>query len=292
MPRYRADYRTLFWALVLFPMLPAIGLTWPNALGWLVVPALYLSYCAGVLTHNFIHVPVFTNRWANHVYGAWLSIFYGCPIAFWIPTHLENHHRFLDGPEDATRTTRLSQRHTLYQAIRYSLACARWQRPLIAAYVRRAHAARGRSWVSLRDQGLALFGAHAGVLALAVWCHGLALGTLCYALSFGLPALLAPPLMQFTNYVQHIHCDPASPDDHSRDFVSPLANWFVFDNGYHGIHHERPSVHWSRYAELHRARAPRVHASLQQHNLLSFCLEHYLLGPLRQRRSAPRPREA
>jgi fatty acid desaturase len=93
-----------------------------------------------------------------------------------------------------------------------------------------------------------------------------------------LPALLAPTFMLFTNYIQHVHCDPTSPDRHSRNFVSPSANWLTFDNGYHTVHHDRPSVHWSQYASLHAARAASLHPSLNRHSVLSFCLETYVLG--------------
>lgn len=281
LPRYASDYRTLLWALVLFPLVPALGYAASSslsvALPWLVPLALYTSYCSGVLTHNHTHVPVFTRRRMNDAYSAWLSIFYGCPVAMWIPTHLENHHRYLEGPEDVTRTSRKSLKHDLYQALVYSAACANWQRPLISSYVRRAYARRGRHWAALRNQSLALAGAHAAMLALALWLQGAA-GLLTYALWFGLPALLAPTFMFFTNYIQHVHCDPTSADQHSRNFVSRTANWFVFDNGYHTVHHDRPSVHWSRYAELHRERAATIHPSLNQHSVFSFCLQSYLLS--------------
>jgi fatty acid desaturase len=288
LPRYTSDYRTLFWALALFPSVPLIGYTWPGAAPWLLLPALYLSYCTGVLAHNHVHVPVFSGRGVNAAYAAWLSIFYGCPVAFWVPTHLENHHRFLDGPEDVTRTTRRSRTHVLSQAIVYSLACAHWQRPLIESYVRRAHARRGRHWQALRDQGAALVLAHGGMLALAIGLHGLTRGGFTYALSLGLPALLAPTFMMFTNYIQHVHCDPGSRDNHSRNFVSAVSNWFVFDAGYHTVHHQRPSLHWSRYAELHRAQEGRIHPSLNEHSVLWFCLKNYLGGALSPRlRSQP-----
>jgi fatty acid desaturase len=278
LPRYKSDYRTLFWALVLFPLLPALGIAWPTALPWLVPLSLYTSYCAGVLTHNHVHVPVFRARAANLLYGMWLSIFYGCPIAFWIPTRLEHHHQHVDGPEDVTRTRRRSVKHNLWQALAYTASCGRWQWPQIREYVRRVYDRRGREWVALRAQVLALGLVHAGVLALAVTLHGAALGTLCYALSFGVPALLAPNFMLFTNYIQHVHCDPASADNHSRNFVSRFANWFVFEAGYHTVHHERPSTHWSRYPELHRERAPSIAPALQASSVLSFCVENYLLG--------------
>src|SRR5690606_9031586 len=134
LPRYTSDYRTLLWALLFFPLVPALGYAWPRALPWLLPVALYTSYCSGVLTHNHVHVPVFRSRRANSLSAAWLSIFYGCPIATWIPTHLENHHRFVDGPEDVTRTSRRSAKHSAWQALVYTASCAHWQRPLIASY--------------------------------------------------------------------------------------------------------------------------------------------------------------
>lgn len=282
LPRYTSDYRTLLWALVLFPLVPALGYAMPAALPWLVPLALYTSYCSGVLTHNHTHVPVFERRRLNEAYSVWLSIFYGCPVAAWIPTHLENHHRYLDGPEDVTRTSRRSVKHNLFQALAYSAACANWQRPLIASYVRRAYARRGRHWAALRNQGVALVTVHGAMLGLALWLWG-APGLVTYGLSFGVPALLAPTFMLFTNYIQHVHCDPTSTDQHSRNFVSPTANWLTFDNGYHTVHHDRPSVHWSQYAALHRARAARIHPSLNRHSVLSFCLETYVLGPFSAR---------
>jgi fatty acid desaturase len=290
LPRYKSDYRTLFWALLLFPLLPALGLAWPRALPWLIPLSLYTSYCSGVLTHNHVHVPVFRSPRANALYGVWLSIFYGCPIAFWIPTHLEHHHRHVDGPEDVTRTRRRSLKHNLWQAIAYTASCARWQWPLIGDYVRRARDGRGRAWAALRAQTLALAAAHACVLALAVQLHGAGSGLLCYGISFGLPALLAPNFMLFTNYIQHVHCDATSADNHSRNFVSRVANWFVFEAGYHTVHHERPATHWSRYPELHRERSASIAPSLQAHSVLSFCLENYLLGAFAPRfRTRPIP---
>lgn len=283
LPRYKSDYRTLFWALVLFPLLPALGLAWPRALPWLIPFTLYLSYCSGVLTHNHVHVPVFRSHGANALYGMWLSIFYGCPIAVWIPTHLEHHHRHVDGPEDVTRTRRRSVQHNLWQAIAYTACCGVWQWPQITEYAGRVRARRGREWAALRNQTLALVLAHVGVLALAVTLRGPAVGTLCYALGLGLPALLAPNFMLFTNYIQHVHCDPTSADNHSRNFVSGFANWFLFDAGYHTVHHERPSTHWSRYAALHRERAASISPSLQAHSVLSFCAQNYLLGPIAAR---------
>jgi hypothetical protein len=84
--------------------------------------------------------------------------------------------------------------------------------------------------------------------------------------------------MMFTNYIQHVHCDPWSPHNHSRNFVSKVSNWFVFQAGYHTVHHENPGTHWSKYPELHAARAHLIAPELNEHSISWFCIKNYLLG--------------
>lgn len=281
-PRFDSDYRILLWAFVLFPLLPALSYARPSLLFWLLPAQLYVSYCAGVFTHNQVHCKLFPGPRANLAYASWLSIFYGCPIAAWIPTHLLNHHRFPNRERDVTRTDRLSPQHNLWQALRYSVLCGTWQAPLVLEYARRARQRQDRAWRELRTQLGVLVLAHAGALALALALHGAALGSLVYLLAVG-PAWIAPHLMFFTNYIQHVHCDPQSPDNYCRNFVSPFANWLIFQNGYHTVHHEQPNLHWSQYPALHAARAARIHPSLNQRSLLGFCIANYVLRPLTAR---------
>jgi beta-carotene hydroxylase len=282
LPRFREDYRSLFWAFVLFPSVPLIALLDPSLAPWLLVPSLYLAYCAGVLAHNHNHCPTFRGARANAFYSAWLSVFYGCPLFVWIPTHNRNHHRYLNGEGDATRTTRHSAKNTLFSALTYPLASSRWQWPAIASYVRDARRDSPRRFRSVVLESAALAVAQLGLLALAIALHGPGVGGLTYALAAGVPALLSPSFMMFTNYVQHVDCDPASPDDHSRNFVSPLWNWFVFDAGYHTVHHEHPGTHWSRYAALHRERASRIDPRLNQPSVFAYCFSSYVLGAFRR----------
>jgi len=102
-----------------------------------------------------------------------------------------------------------------------------------------------------------------------------------------LPALMGTYFMMFTNYLQHVGCDPTSPDNHSRNFTSPVHNWFVFDNGLHTVHHEHPGVHWSRYRALHEQRAARIRPELNQNSLLGYVFKTYVLGALRGRVERP-----
>jgi len=279
-PRFKADYRALVWALLLFPLAPLASYLVPRLWPWLLPLELYLAYCSGVLAHNQVHLAMFENRRINAWYSAWLSLFYGCPIHCWLPTHVVNHHRYANTARDTTRTHRLSSEHNLWQALRYTAACGAWQLPVVLEYAKRTRHGRGRRWSELRLQALVLLFGQAGFLALGLWLHGPLLGTLLYAGAFLLPALLAPSFMFFTSYIQHVDCNAASPDDHSRNFVSPVANWLVFEAGYHTVHHEHPTAHWSEYPALHRARAARIHPSLNVPSLFWFCVENYVLRGL------------
>src|ERR1051325_2531309 len=95
--RFREDWRTLFWAFGLMPLVPALAYLRPALAPWLVPLALYASYCSGVLAHNQNHSPTFVGRRANAAFSAWLSVFYGFPLFAWVPTHNQNHHRYLNG---------------------------------------------------------------------------------------------------------------------------------------------------------------------------------------------------
>jgi len=229
-----------------------------------------------VLSHNHNHCPVFTSRRANLVYGAYLSFFYGFPSFAWVPTHNQNHHRYLNGEGDATRTSRHAANDGVLAALSYPLASGRFQSPLVLAYARdafRNHPTRARRIVV--ETAAVLLG-HTAALSLFVRLHGWALGGLAYALAVGLPALLGTYWMMLTNYLQHVGCQPGSEHDHSRNFVSPFWNWFVFDNGLHTVHHQYPGVHWSRYRALHDEAHALISPELNHGSILGYAARRYL----------------
>jgi beta-carotene hydroxylase len=284
--RFVEDRRTLLWAFVLFPLGPALALWRPSLLPWLVPLLLYCSYLSGVLTHNHNHCAVFQHRAANTAYSAWLSVFYGFPTFSWIPTHNQNHHRFRNGDGDMTATSRHAATDGLLAALTYPLASSRYQLPALIGFVRAAFRTRSGRASRIVLEGAALLAGHALVALFAVYLHGLALGALVYGVALGLPALLGTYWMMLTNYLQHVGCDAASPDNHSRNFVSPFWNWFVFDNGYHTVHHEQPGQHWSRYRALHHARAAQIAPELSSGTLLGFMLSRYFSRAGARARSA------
>jgi beta-carotene hydroxylase len=290
MLRHAADYRTLFWALVLFPLVPLLEYARPSTAPWLLPVNLYLAYSAGVLTHNHNHRAVFMHRRLNAAYSVWLSVFYGAPIFTWIPTHNQNHHRHTNGPLDDTRTWRYSNANTFFEAVTYPLVSTRFQLPAIVQYLRRTRRRHPDRLPWLMAQVAAIPLAHAVLFALAMRLRGWGWqGAETYFVAFGLPALFAPWALMFTNYVQHVHCDPLSEHNHSRNFVDPLVNWFLFDAGYHTVHHDAPGTHWSQLKSLHEHRLGQIDPRLNEHSIFSFCLKTYVFRPLRDGfRAAPR----
>ncbi|HEY6081312.1 MAG TPA: fatty acid desaturase, partial [Polyangiaceae bacterium] len=152
------------------------------------------------------------------------------------------------------------------------------QLPLVFGYVARAFRDRLPQRWRVGLETTLLVAGHALAAWLAVWLHGGRLGGVVYVLAIGLPAALASYWMMLTNYLQHVGCDSRSSDAHSRNFVSPFWNWFVFDNGFHTVHHQHPGLHWSRYRQLHRLIAPRIDPALNQRFIPSYMLRRYVLG--------------
>jgi beta-carotene hydroxylase len=276
--RFIADRRTLFWSLFLFPALPALAYARPALAPWLLPLSLYLAYCSGVLAHYHNHAPVFRSKRLNSLYSAWLSFFYGCPLFVWIPTHNQNHHRYLDGPGDATRTSELAETDSLWAVLTYPTRSAIAQRPAILRYARDARAHHPARFRQIILECATVVLGHAAAAGLAFALYGVAAGALLYLCALGVPALSASWSMMFTNYLQHVGCDHSSADDHSRNFVSRFMNWFVFEAGYHTVHHEHPGTHWSAYPALHAARAARIAPDLNDGTLFGFFARRYLLN--------------
>jgi beta-carotene hydroxylase len=274
--KYAADWRTVLWAFGLFPAVTLAMLVWPRAMLWLWPLALYDAFCAGVLAHNQNHCPTFQGRRANAFYSSWISVFYGYPIFVWGPTHNRNHHHFLNRPGDATITWRYSRRNTLLAGLGYVFVSPYFQRGVIGRFLHSARAISPRLYRQIQVQRAAFVAGHLGLLLLAVLLHG-SMGLVVYLLAVALPTAVGMGFMMFVNFIQHVDCDPWSPLDHSRNFTARLENWFLFNNGLHTAHHERPGLHWSLVPALDARLAPGIHPDLRRPSLFGFIARTYLL---------------
>ncbi len=278
--RDASDRRTLLWAFVLFPLVMALGYARPQWLLGSLPAGLYVGFCAGIFAHNHNHCPTFHRRRANTLFGIWLSVFYGHPVFAWIPTHNNNHHKYKNGPGDATITWRYSKRNTWLAASTYFFVSAYWQSPLIRAFVARARTDSPRLYRRIVLETFTVRAAHALLFAAAVVLDGLRTGVLVYIATFGAAAAGGLWGTMFMNYIQHVDCDPASAHDHSRNFVSKLGNYLAFNNGFHTAHHEHPGAHWSLLPALHARMAGAIHPELCQRSIIGFCVRTYGLGSI------------
>ena len=277
-PRIRADWRAVLWVFGLMPAAAAVQYARPALAGWMLPVSMYLAYAAGVLAHNHNHVRVFHGRRANALYASALSFFYGYPTFAWIPTHNENHHRYVNREGDATATWRQTRANTAWTAFAYFFYSAAWQAPIIGAYLARVRRRSTKAWLWLLGQYVVVFGGHLAALALAVRLHGVRTGSFVYVSALGIPALGALWGLMFTNYVQHVDCDETSAWNHSRNFVSRWMNFLVFDNGFHTVHHQRANLHWSEARAAHDAVAHRIDPRLCENDIASYCWKTYVLG--------------
>lgn len=279
LPRRVEDYRTLLWTLVLTPAVVIAHFVRPE-LGLVLLPvSCYFAIATGVIAHNHMHRPTLRAKWANELFSGWISIFYGYPVFAWLPTHNLNHHKLVNRRGDATITWRYTNKHNVFVAASYFFVSAYFQTTWIKDYVREAKRNRPDVFRRIALQYVCTYSAHAAGLALAIVLHGSSQGLRIWTFSMGLPAFAALWTIMLFNYCQHVHADPWSLHDHSRNFESKLLNFLLFGNGYHTVHHEQPSLHWADAGRAHAKLRPLIDARLCHRSMWSFFFQQYLLAP-------------
>jgi len=93
------------------------------------------------------------------------------------------------------------------------------------------------------------------------------------------------------NMLQHDGCDPDVDHDSSvevknyngaRNFVGPVINYLTFNNGYHTIHHMKPTLHWSQLPVEHeRLVKPHVHPALDEQCMARYAFRSFIYPGIR-----------
>jgi beta-carotene hydroxylase len=207
-------------------------------------------------------------------------VFYGYPVFAWLPTHNLNHHKLVNKRGDATITWRYTNKHTLWVAASYFFVSAYFQSAWIKSYIAQARRDKPAVFRRIVTQYVVTYGVHASALGLAIVLYGPQRGFGVWALALGVPAFAALWTIMLFNYIQHVHTDPWSAHDHSRNFEGTLLNFLLFGNGFHTVHHEQPSLHWADAARAHARLRSSIDARLCQRSMLAFFVRQYLLAPL------------
>ena len=270
MLRYKADVRTL-GILTSYATLFVGGWllapTGPLLWAWVVVLS-YNSWLCAVVAHNTVHCPVFTRRWMNRVFQVWVSLSYGFPISEYVPGHNLSHHRYTERREDVMRTSKVRFRWNLLNLLFFF--------PAVTPGILRGNA----RFKQLRGNKIAAWHTQFLLEALVVW--GLKGALLLLDWRKALVFLVVPHLVAnfgivTINLLQHDGCDAAHPVNHSRNFLSPLLNFLTVNNGYHGMHHMEPGLHWSLLPAAHAERVrPTLHPRLEEASMVGYIFRAYV----------------
>jgi beta-carotene hydroxylase len=280
MLRHAADVRTLMWTCVLAPTVVGLQYARPDWVPYLWWLSGYFAIASGVIAHNHNHSPTFKNKKANEWFGNWISLFYGFPTFAWIPTHNLNHHKFVNTAGDATITWRYTNRHNVLVAATYFFVSAYHQSVPTSEFLQKTRQKNPKFYQRIMKQYAFWIGGYVTMLALAVALHGWKTGGIVFLFTIAIPAVLSLWTIHLFNYEQHVHTDPWSKHDHSRNFVSPLLNFLLFNNGFHTAHHENAGLHWSQLPAAHAKIASEIHPSLKQTSVWWYWLKQYALTPL------------
>jgi fatty acid desaturase len=264
---------------ILMPALIAYQYVHPEHLVYLSWLSFYFAISAGVIAHNHLHSPTFKNKKMSEFFGYWIAIFYGFPTFAWIPTHNLNHHKFVNKAGDATITWRYTNKHNYLVASTYFFVSSYFQSQPIKEFLARVKQKNPAQYRKYIMQYVVVYGTQLSMATLAVYLHGMKTGLLLWAFTMGLPALVSLWTIMTFNYDQHVHTDPWSKYNHSRNFVAPSLNFFLFNNGLHTAHHEKAGLHWSLLPALHAEIADQIDPALKQRSLWWYWTKQYVLTP-------------
>lgn len=220
---------------------------------WLYPLSLFMGVTAAVISHNHNHLSIWKSKPLNLLTSYVISILYGHPAIAWVPTHNQVHHKLNNKPGDTSRSPKFFKSNHLLALLVYPTLTGIAQQQEIRAFFGDLRARSRKAWLMAISEYVVFFGFLAATLVVD-WRRSL--------LFVVIPQQFALFTIQVFNYVQHVETDENSEWNHSRNFVSPVLNALLFNNGYHTVHHKTPGVHWSETPALHAKFAANIHPAL------------------------------
>jgi fatty acid desaturase len=205
------------------------------------------------------------------------------PISAVIPAHnLVHHHLEDDGQPDWASPEHVRFRWNLLNLLHFPNVAG----PLTFNGVQRWAAIKGRRGFRRQYTGELVFAfGLTGILLVHDFWAGLFFVVL--------PQLWGARSFLRINIIQHDGCDVRSEWNHSRNFVGKTFNWFMMNNGFHTIHHNRAGMHFERLAALHEQEVvPKIDPRLNERSMVLYLARTYLFrlsrpGPLHAGDAAP-----
>lgn len=229
---------------------------------------LFLSVAVSVMTHNHNHLPMWHSKRMNILTDWWLTVFYGFPVFAWIPTHNKNHHRFNNRAGDDSITYRISEKNNFLTLISYPTISGYYQQRSIMEYLKDLKQNnRKKFYLSISQYAVLVL--WIGTALIIDWQKAL--------LFIIIPQQVSLFSVLIFNYVQHVHANEESEWNHSRNFTG-LLNFFLFNNGYHTIHHHVAGLHWSKVPEEHKKIEKNIDPSLLERSFWWYIFRSYIFS--------------
>ncbi len=277
MLRYTADLRTLAY-LAFTAALSVVQWNLDSIHPALYVLSLFMGVTTAVISHNHNHLGIWKSRGLNLVTSYVISIYYGFPAIGWVPTHNQIHHKYNNGEGDSSRSPKFFKRNHLLALLLYPSLTGMEQSGEIRRYVWGLRKRDTKTFLMAVSEFVVFFGFMAAIFLLD-WKKAI--------LFFLIPQQFALFVIQVFNYVQHVETPTGSEWNHSRNFVSPILNALLFNNGYHTVHHWKPGVHWTQTPKLHAEVESKIHPALLQKSWWGYMIWTFLIRPLVPGAGAP-----
>lgn len=288
MLKYKADLKSLLFMTITTSLFFFMWTTWDSGAlweweyGYLVFAGLYITHLfmavtVSVIAHNTMHVSMFHNEKLNRLMEYWLTLFYGTPVFGWIPTHNRNHHKHNNKEPDYTKTYRFTERNELWVLLIYPFVSNYYQGIANKEFLQeRYRKNRGEFWLFISQ-----------IVVLLAW-----VGTFLYLNWVAAIFLIIIPhqaslyTVVVFNFIQHVHADEESEYNHSRNITGShlfSLNWFLFNNGYHTVHHMNANMHWSLSKEAHEKIADKIDPILNEPTFWGYIFRAYIFAPINSR---------
>ncbi|MEQ6121742.1 fatty acid desaturase [Reichenbachiella sp. MALMAid0571] len=268
MLRKKADLKTLLWMIastaLFFFLWNSNEFIW-----WLYIPYLYFAVCFSVFAHNHNHLSLWKNKYLNQFHSCWITVFYGFPTFAWIPTHNTNHHRHNNKEPDYTKTYMVSEKNNLWTLLIYPTLSGMAQQKAVFNYYKEQY---GKNWEKFTFYTLQ-------IVCLVSWIAVAFIIDWQKALIYVfIPQQVSLNVVLVFNYIQHVHADEESKYNHSRNIVGWPLNFFLFNNGYHTIHHMQSGLHWSETPAAHKKIEHLIDDNLKEKYMFWYLFRVYILG--------------
>lgn len=271
MLKHKEDIRTLAFVALYFAVTIFSWFTF--SFKWYIfVPILIinctLSFICATIIHNTIHVPIFKSKTLNKFFQVVLTFTHGHPVSGFVPGHNLSHHKYLLTNKDGARPEKMHYSWNLLNQLLFMFSISGAIMRDENRFFRKMYKQRP-VWARQYILEFGLVFIVKIILTIFDWQKALFL--------LWLPHFYATWGILGTNFWQHDGCDGTHPYNHSRTFTSKLFNFLVFNNGYHGAHHQKPNLHWSKYPDYHKEFVePHLHPNLNLNSFLAYIIKAYV----------------